>query len=56
MNKLYKYTSVKEIFNEIVGKSKEALHMERDEKQETRIPYIAYLRPMDISAALNAGR
>ena len=37
VNKLYKYTSVKEIFNEIVGKSKEALHMERDEKQETRI-------------------
>ena len=37
INKLYKYTSVKEIFNEIVGKSKGAFHIGSDEKQETRI-------------------
>lgn len=37
VNKLYKYTSVKEIFNEIVGKSKGAFQMESDERQETQI-------------------
>lgn len=37
INKLYKYTSVKEIFNEIVGKSKGAFHIGSDEKQETRV-------------------
>ncbi|MDE6516585.1 MAG: AAA family ATPase [Acetatifactor sp.] len=37
INRLYKYTSVKEIFNEIVGKSKGAFHIRSDEKQETRI-------------------
>lgn len=37
INRLYKYTSVKEIFNEIVGKSRGALHIESDEKQETQI-------------------
>lgn len=37
INKLYKYTSVKEIFNEIVGKSKGAFNTESDDKKETQI-------------------
>lgn len=37
INRLYKYTSVKEIFNEIVGKSKGAFHIEKNERQETQI-------------------
>ena len=37
IDKLYKYTSVKEIFNEIVGKSKGVFRLESDEKQETQI-------------------
>ena len=37
IHKLYKYTSVKEIFNEIVGKGKGVLHIKRDEKQQTQI-------------------
>ncbi len=37
VNKLYKYTSVKEIFNEIVGKSKGTFNLESDERQETQI-------------------
>ncbi len=37
VNKLYKYTSVKEIFNEIVGKSKGAFNLESGGRQETQI-------------------
>lgn len=37
VNKLYKYTSVKEIFNEIVGKSKGVFSLEGGGRQETQI-------------------
>lgn len=37
VNQLYKYTSVKEIFNEIVGKSAGALNVAEIEKKETQI-------------------
>ncbi|WP_455713990.1 AAA family ATPase [Anaerosporobacter sp.] len=35
--RLFKYTSIKEVFNEIVGKSAEALNVESKEKNETQI-------------------
>ena len=37
VNRLFKYTSIKEIFNEIVGKSASALNMAEVEKKETQI-------------------
>lgn len=37
VTKIYKYTSVKEIFNEIVGKSAEVLNVQGVEKKETQI-------------------
>ncbi len=37
IDKLFKYTSIKEIFNEIVGKSAGALNIENSEKKETQI-------------------
>lgn len=37
INQMFKYTSVKEIFNEIVGKSAEFLNMEYVEKKESQI-------------------
>lgn len=37
INRIYKYTSVKEIFNEIVGKSSEALDVDGAEKKETQL-------------------
>lgn len=37
INRIFKYTSIKEIFNEIVGKSADALKLERDKKQETQV-------------------
>lgn len=35
--RLFKYTSIKEIFNEIVGKSTDNLNIEKQQKQETQI-------------------
>lgn len=35
--RLFKYTSIKELFNEIVGKSADALNVENKEKKETQI-------------------
>jgi ATPases involved in chromosome partitioning len=35
--KLFKYTSIKEIFNEIISKSAEALKIDQQKKQETQI-------------------
>lgn len=37
INKMFKYTSIKEIFSEIVGKSAGALNIESNEKKETQI-------------------
>jgi len=37
VDRLFKYTSVKEIFNEIVGKSASALNVDSKEKKETQI-------------------
>ena len=37
VNRLFKYTNVNEIFNEIIGKSAGALDLEIREKQETKI-------------------
>lgn len=37
IDKLFKYTSIKEIFNEIVGKSAGALNIQGTEKKETQI-------------------
>lgn len=37
VNKMFKYTSIKEIFNEIVGKSDGTLNIENAEKKETQI-------------------
>lgn len=37
VNRLFKYTSIKEIFNEIVGKSADALNIAAVEKRETQI-------------------
>ncbi len=37
VNRLFKYTSIKEIFNEIVGKSAGALNLDNKEKKETQI-------------------
>ncbi len=37
VNWIYKYSSVHKIFNEVVGKSGESLHVREDEKKETQI-------------------
>lgn len=37
INRIFKYTSIKEIFNEILGKSANVLHIENDTKQEPQI-------------------
>ena len=37
VNKIFKYSSIKEIFNEILGKSASVLNVESDEKQEPQI-------------------
>ena len=37
INKLFKYTSIKEIFNEIIGKSASTFHIENSEHKETQI-------------------
>ena len=37
VNKIFKYSSIKEIFNEILGKSAYVLNVESDEKQEHQI-------------------
>lgn len=37
INKMFKYTSIKEIFNEIVSKSEDALNMGKQQKKETQI-------------------
>lgn len=37
INRMFKYTSIKEIFSEIVGKSAGALNIEKKEKEETQI-------------------
>lgn len=37
VNHIFKYTSIKEIFNEITGKSADVLKLENDGKQETQI-------------------
>ncbi len=37
VNFIFKYTSVKEIFNEIIGKSADVLKLEKDNKQETQV-------------------
>lgn len=37
VNHIFKYTSIKEIFNEITAKSADALKIQRDGKQETQI-------------------
>lgn len=37
VNRLFKYTSIKEIFNEIIGKSAGALYSEETQKRETQI-------------------
>ncbi len=37
VDRLFKYTSIKEIFNEIVGKSASALNVDNKEKKETQI-------------------
>jgi cellulose biosynthesis protein BcsQ len=35
--RLFKYTSIKEIFNEIVGKSFNSLHVDQNDKKETQV-------------------
>ena len=37
INRIFKYTSIKEIFNEIIGKSAESLNIESSKKQETQV-------------------
>ena len=37
ITRIFKYTSIKEIFNEILGKSANVLHIENDTKQEPQI-------------------
>lgn len=37
VNRIFKYTSIKEIFNEIIGKSGDVLKLERDIKQATQV-------------------
>lgn len=37
LNKLFKYTSIKEIFNEVIGKSARSLNIEGNVKEETQI-------------------
>lgn len=37
VHQIYKYTSIKEIFNEITGKSADALKIEKNGKQETQV-------------------
>lgn len=49
MVRLFKYTSIKEIFNEIVSRSAESLNVARNQKQETQIIVVT-------SAAGGAGK
>ena len=37
VNHIFKYTSIKEIFNEIIGKSADILNISKDGKQETQV-------------------
>lgn len=37
VNHIFKYTSIKEIFNEIIGKSADVLKIQKDGKQETQV-------------------
>ena len=37
INRIFKYTSIKEIFNEIMGKSADALNIENNGKKETQV-------------------
>ena len=37
INRIFKYTSIKEIFNEIIGKSADALNIESNGKKETQV-------------------
>ena len=37
VNFIFKYTSIKEIFNEITGKSADVLNLKREYKQETEV-------------------
>lgn len=37
VNRIFKYTSIKEIFNEITGKSADVLKLEKNGKQETQV-------------------
>ena len=40
VNHIFKYTSIKEIFNEIIGKSADVLKIEKNEKKETQVVMI----------------
>lgn len=40
VNRLFKYTSIKEIFNEIVSKSANVLHVDMERKKETQVVVI----------------
>ena len=37
INHIFKYTSIKEIFNEIIGKSADVLNLQRSDEQETQV-------------------
>lgn len=37
INRIFKYTSIKEIFNEIIGKSADVLNIKKDGKKETQV-------------------